>query len=88
MSCVIIFWSPFCLFPPPPVPTVELIDNDGVPLESHWHVAQIPLLLDLVYCMFAHRQDFYAGGNQFIYFDEQQARKRNYRGPDSRRNRP
>jgi Uma2 family endonuclease len=69
--------------PPVPVPDSSLlIESDGIPLESHWHVLQIHLLIDSISYWFRFRDDFYAGGNMFIYFSEEQARNRDYRGPD------
>ncbi len=65
-----------------PYPPTDLLESDGEPLESHWHVDEISLLLDVVYCHFQHRDDFYAGGNMFIYFNREQARNLDYRGPD------
>jgi Uma2 family endonuclease len=62
--------------------TANLPDNDGEPLESPWHVAQIGLLIAMLYCRFRGRTDFFAGGNMFIYYDLKQALNRNYRGPD------
>lgn len=69
--------------PPVAVPDPKLlIESDGIPLESHWHVLQIHLLIDSISYQFRFRDDFYAGGNMFIYFSEEQARNRDYRGPD------
>jgi Uma2 family endonuclease len=65
-----------------PLPNVPLVETDGVPLESHWHVLQIALLIELVTYWFRDRDDYYAGGNMFLYFSEEQARNRDYRGPD------
>jgi Uma2 family endonuclease len=64
------------------LPSVQLVETDGVPLESHWHVLQISLLIELLAYWFRDREDYYAGGNMFIYFSEEQARNREYRGPD------
>lgn len=70
-------------YPTPTFPPDELlISSDGVPLESDWHVIEISLLRELVHQQLAGRQDFFAGGNMFIYFDEEHARNRNFRGPD------
>jgi Uma2 family endonuclease len=63
-------------------PNVQLVSSDGIPLESHWHALQIPLLLELVTNWLRGRDDYYAGGNMFIYFSEEQARNKHYRGPD------
>jgi Uma2 family endonuclease len=51
-------------------------------LESYWHVLQIGLLIELLAHYFRDRNDYFAGGNMFIYFSEEQARNRDYRGPD------
>jgi Uma2 family endonuclease len=59
-----------------------LIESDGVPLESAWHVYNITLLIDSILVHFADRTDFYVGGNMFIYFNLEQARNRDFRGPD------
>jgi Uma2 family endonuclease len=39
-------------------------------------------LIELVEFRFRDRTDYYAGGNMFIYFSEEQARNKDYRGPD------
>jgi Uma2 family endonuclease len=64
------------------LPKVTLVETDGVPLESHWHVLQISLMIELLAHRFRDRTDYYAGGNMFIYFSEDQARNQDYRGPD------
>ncbi len=64
------------------LPQVQLVETDGIPLESHWHVLQIALLIELLAYWFRGRDDYYVGGNMFIYFSEEQARNRDYRGPD------
>jgi len=51
-------------------------------LESQWHVWQIWLLIDVVNGIFQGRDDFFAGGNMFIYYSVKQARDRDFRGPD------
>lgn len=65
-----------------PHPKVELIESDGIPLESSWHATAIPLLKDVVNCHFPDRDDIFCGGNLFLYYSEEQARNRDYRGPD------
>lgn len=64
------------------VPPTLLLETDGVPLESAWHLAQINLLIDILTYWFRGRTDYYVGGNMFIYFSERQVRDRDYRGPD------
>ena len=64
------------------LPRVDLIETDGEPLESDWHRAAIALLIEIVSWLFRERSDYYVGGNMFIYYSEEQARTRKYRGPD------
>jgi Uma2 family endonuclease len=66
----------------PPLPEVELIEEDGEPLESDWHRRAMNLLIDAIGYHYRDRNDFYVGGNMFIYFNEEQARNRDFRGPD------
>ncbi len=61
---------------------LELPYDDGIPMESNWHRLQMNLLIELVEQHWQKRDDFFAGGNMFIYFDLQQAKNRDYRGPD------
>jgi Uma2 family endonuclease len=73
--------------PVPPLPRIKLLEGDGEPLESDWHVVQIHLLDELVRQLFTGRTDFFCGGNMFIYYSLRQARsvKRGrplYKGPD------
>ena len=65
------------------MPTTEsLPTEDGVPLESPWHRAEINLLLESIDNHWQDRDDYYAGGNMFVYYSSQQVRNREYRGPD------
>lgn len=65
-----------------PYPKVKLIESDGVPLESDWHRLAMTLLIDVVYHVMHGREDYFVGGDMFLYFNEEQARDRDYRGPD------
>jgi Uma2 family endonuclease len=65
-------------FPDP----ADFPEEDGVPLESNWHRAQINLLIEVVTHRWHDRQDFFAGGNMFVYYSVHQARNRDYKGPD------
>ena len=69
---------PLTAVPPPS----DLPSEDGVPLESDWHRLEMNLLLELLGLHFQGREDYFAGGNMFIYFDAEQFRDRNFRGPD------
>lgn len=79
------------------LPILELPVEDGIPLESPWHRAEINLLIESIGHHWRDRTDFYTGGNMFVYFSLEQAEavkreidadvvpppgKRAYRGPD------
>lgn len=72
---------------------LELIYDDGEPLESNQHRIQMNLAIDLIEQVMAERghEDYFAGGNMFVYYSLEQARfvathppdaYRHYRGPD------
>ena len=65
-----------------PPTAADLPTEDGVPLESPWHRAEINLLLEALDYHWRERDDYYAGGNMYVYFSLQQIRNRDYRGPD------
>ena len=65
-----------------PEPAIELPTEDGEPLESPWHRAQINLLIECVHAHLRDRDDYFVGGNMFLYYSAQQARRRDYKGPD------
>jgi Uma2 family endonuclease len=65
-----------------PLPPIELLTDDGEPLASEWHRAQINLLIDALRTHWTGRKDFFTGGNMFVYYSTEQARRRDYRGPD------
>jgi Uma2 family endonuclease len=70
----------------------ELVYSDGEPLETHWHVNQISLFMELVEQAMTERgrSDYFVGGNMFVYYSYEQAQaiaadlndRRHYRGPD------
>ena len=72
----------------PPDPTFsgplnyELVETDGVPLDSLWQQMQIGMLVNLTYTWVGDRQDYFAGGNQFIYYSKTRDRTTDFRGPD------
>jgi len=73
--------------PPEPLleevlPNVELIEDDGEPMESDWHVKAMVLLMACIDEHLRDRDDYYAAGNMFIYYSVEQARNRDFRGPD------
>ncbi len=66
----------------PALPNVPLVETDGEPLDSTWHRDAINLLIEQVRYHRRDRTDWFAGGNKFIYFNVEQARNRDFRGPD------
>jgi Uma2 family endonuclease len=64
------------------IPTMTLPTEDGEPLETNWHRVEINLLVESIQSYWAGRQDYFAGGNMFVYYSEEQALNRDYRGPD------
>ena len=61
---------------------IHLVESDGIPMESFWHFWGLTLLIDVTAYFCRHRTDYWVGGNNFIYFNPDQARNRDYRGPD------
>ncbi len=66
----------------PPTPPTDLIFDDGEPLESNRHRIAMNVLIRSLRQAWAERNDFFTGGNMFIYYSSAQARNRDFRGPD------
>ncbi|QJB28593.1 Uma2 family endonuclease [Limnospira fusiformis] len=66
----------------PPMPPTDLIFDDGEPLESNRHRIAMNVLIRSLQQAWSERHDFYTGGNMFIYYSSEQARNRDFRGPD------
>ncbi|MBV9122371.1 MAG: Uma2 family endonuclease [Planctomycetes bacterium] len=62
--------------------TKNLPETDGEPLESPWHLAAITLLLDLLTYFWRERQDFFVGGNMFLYYSIHHLLSEDFKGPD------
>lgn len=60
----------------------ELPYDDGIPMESPRHAAQMRLLMEAIKIHWRDRQDFFVGGNMFVYFSLEQARNQDFKGPD------
>jgi Uma2 family endonuclease len=58
------------------------LDSDEPPLETDFHREHIDQLIRLLKYWWRDRQDFYITGNLTVYYDEQQIKSRNFRGPD------
>ena len=65
-----------------PTPVGPLPSEDGVPLETDWHVLQFKLLMQSLKRHWRDRSDSFVGGNMFVYWDETLARNKYFRGPD------
>ena len=59
--------------------TRELPFEDGEKVESAWHLFQMILLCEVIKAL---HLDWYVGANMFVYFDEDQVKTRNFKGPD------
>lgn len=66
----------------PPMPPTDLIFDDGEPLETNRHRIAMNVLIRSLQQAWAERNDFFVGGNMFIYYSSTQARNRDFRGPD------
>jgi len=75
------------LEPPEPTDIVwpptadDLPTEDGVPMETNYHLLQMFLLIETAKLHFAGQRVF-VGGNMFVYFDVAQTKGRYFRGPD------
>lgn len=56
--------------------------SDEPPLETDFHRNQIDLLIRLLNYWWQDRQDFYISGNLTVYYNKQQLKSRDFRGPD------
>ncbi|NJL42772.1 MAG: Uma2 family endonuclease [Pseudanabaena sp. SU_2_4] len=56
--------------------------SDEPPLETDFHREQIDLLIRLLKYWWQDRPDFYISGNLTVYYNKQQIKKRDFRGPD------
>ena len=65
-----------------PPTQAELPYDDGVPMESARHKAQMDLLIDALIPWLEQREDGYVGGNMFVYYSLAQVRNRDFKGPD------
>ncbi|HIK09879.1 MAG TPA: Uma2 family endonuclease [Oscillatoriaceae cyanobacterium M33_DOE_052] len=66
----------------PPMPPTDLIFDDGEPLESNRHRIGMNVLIRSLQQAWSQRNDFFTGGNMFVYYSSDQAMNRDFRGPD------
>jgi Uma2 family endonuclease len=64
------------------MPPTDLPYDDGEPLESNRHRIAMNALIEGVHQAYQGREDYFAGGNMFVYYSSQQIRNRDFRGPD------
>lgn len=69
-------------YPAPPPRGVDLPYSDGEPMESRRHFQQMVLLIETLNRAWRDRDDFFVGGDMFVYFSETQAKNNDFRGPD------
>ncbi|MDZ8188047.1 MAG: Uma2 family endonuclease [Nostoc sp. ChiSLP02] len=65
-----------------PTPPTDLIFDDGEPLESNRHRIAMNVLIRSLQQAWGDRNDFFTGGNMFIYYSSAQVRNQDFRGPD------
>lgn len=56
--------------------------SDEPPLESDFHRDQIDLLIRILRWWWRDRNDVYVSGNLTVYYNQQQLKSRDFRGPD------
>jgi len=60
----------------------DLPYDDGMPMETNRHRQQMSLLLETIENAWSGRDDFFVGGNMFVYFSPQQVKDYDFKGPD------
>src|SRR5688572_9432203 len=60
----------------------ELPCDDGEPMDTSLHRMQMNLLIESLEEAWQGRNDYFVGGNMFVYFSELQVKKNDFRGPD------
>lgn len=61
----------------------ELPYDDGEKMESDRHALQLPLIREPLTYYWKDRDDFFIGTNMFVYFDPDQEKDKNFKGPDA-----
>lgn len=65
-----------------PSPPTDLPYDDGEPLETPRHRSAMNLLIDSLDHHWCHRDDYFIGGNMFLYYSAAQVKNKDFRGPD------
>jgi Uma2 family endonuclease len=61
---------------------IDLITDDGEPMESNNHRVSMNLLIQSLKYYWRDRQDFFVGGNMFVYYSANQVKNQDFKGPD------
>lgn len=81
MAQAVIETLPFVDIEIPPTED-DLPYDDGMPMETNRHRQQMTLLLETIENAWSGRDDFFVGGNMFVYFSPQQVKDYDFKGPD------
>ena len=63
-------------------PPSNLPVDDGEPLETKRHRSAMNILIRSLDHYWEKRNDYFAGGNMFLYFSTEQVKNKDFRGPD------
>ncbi len=64
------------------MPDATQVESDEPEMESSLHYVQLALLVSCLEWLWRERDDFFIGANLTIYFNRQQLKTRDFRGPD------
>ncbi|NCJ07727.1 hypothetical protein GS597_14655 [Synechococcales cyanobacterium C] len=65
-----------------PAPPSNLPYDDGEPLETPRHRFAMNVLIESLYHHWQDRDDYFVGGNMFLYYSADQVKNKDFRGPD------
>ncbi|MDJ1181728.1 Uma2 family endonuclease [Roseofilum casamattae] len=65
-----------------PLSLTDLPYDDGEPLETNRHRIAMNVLINSLHQAYGERDDYYSGGNMFLYYSKQQVKNKDFRGPD------
>src|SRR3990172_9055688 len=54
---------------------IEIREEDGEPMDSHKHRIQMNLAIDCTHRLWYERDDYFVGGNMFIFYSLQQVQE-------------
>src|SRR5580692_10179220 len=74
--------TPHAFVPEPPPGEDDLPWSDGERADSERHGKQQTLLTSSLEQAWDARDDFYVGGNMFVYYSQLQTKQNDFRGPD------